>query len=151
MTAVLNDYAIENALREVTVRLKQSKFRKRTLSNFQNKCCLTRVTESELLVASHIIPWSEKIETRLDPSNGRCLVNVYDKLFDKGYFTLSEKIKIVITQSPMLSQYLKKALRDIDGKKITMPVLYNISLEALAYHRENIFEKYKSRTILNLP
>ena len=56
-----NDYAIENSKREIQVSIKQSTFRKKILKNFEHKCCLTGVTENDLLVASHIIPWATKI------------------------------------------------------------------------------------------
>jgi predicted restriction endonuclease len=83
-----NDYAIENAKREISVRIRQSKFRKDVLRNFNSKCCLTGISQPDLLVASHIIPWADKVEKRLDPKNGLCLFHLYDKLFDIGYFTI---------------------------------------------------------------
>lgn len=92
-----NDYTIENAKRGVQVRIKQSVFRRIILENFNNKCCLTGITENELLIASHIIPWAIKIETRLSPHNGLCLSFLYDTLFDKGFFTLSNNYEVVIT------------------------------------------------------
>lgn len=141
---IVNDYAIENALREVTVRLKQSKFRKDILSNFESKCCITGVSETELLVASHIIPWSAKIETRLDPRNGLCLLNYYDRLFDKGYFTLSNDLRISITKYlRILSPHLQETLTAIKNLLIRPPVDYDISLDALAYHRRHIFNKFR--------
>lgn len=54
--ADLNDYAIENRKIEVEQRQKQSVFRKRVLQNFEGRCCLTGISEEELLVASHVIP-----------------------------------------------------------------------------------------------
>ena len=40
------------------------------------------LTYLKLLVASHIIPWSENKEERLNPTNGICLSSLYDKAFD---------------------------------------------------------------------
>lgn len=138
-----NDYAIENAKREIYVRLKQSLFRKEVLKNFGNKCCLSNVSEGNLLVASHIIPWSEKIETRLSPHNGLCLSVLYDSLFDKGFFTLNNNYEVIITSKiNTLSLQTKKWLSEIYGKRISQPFKYEVSNIALEYHRDNIFEKF---------
>lgn len=139
----LNDYAIENAKREIQIRIKQSTFRKKVLENFNYKCCLTGVTENELLVASHIIPWSTKIDTRLSPHNGLCLSTLYDSLFDKGYFTLNEKYEVIIASKlDELSLQTQNWLNEISGKVISNPVQYEISQIALEYHRNTIFDKF---------
>lgn len=139
----LNDYAIENAKREVQVRLKQSIFRKRVLENFSYKCCLTGITEKDLLVASHIIPWAAKLEGRLSPHNGLCLSALYDKLFDTGYFSLNNDLEVIITSRlQCLSERLQSWLRDISGVKIRV-LKHAISVDSIAYHREYIFAKFQ--------
>ncbi|WP_430615064.1 HNH endonuclease [Flavobacterium sp. JP2137] len=139
----LNDYAIENAKREIQIRIKQSTFRKKVLENFNYKCCLTRVTENDLLVASHIIPWSTKIDTRLSPHNGLCLSTLYDSLFDKGYFTLNEKYEVIIASKlDALSLQTQNWLNEISGRVISKPVKHEISQIALEYHRNTIFDKF---------
>jgi len=75
-----NDYAIQNRIAEVQVRVKQSVFRRNVLLNFKGNCCISGIKERELIVASHIVPWAAKIESRLDPSNGISLFVTYDKL-----------------------------------------------------------------------
>lgn len=72
-----NEFAIQNRLTEVSARQKQSVFRRKVLSNFENRCCITGITEDSLLVASHIVPWAAKIDSRLDPGNGLCLSPLY--------------------------------------------------------------------------
>ncbi|HIC8645121.1 hypothetical protein BAX97_11220 [Elizabethkingia meningoseptica] len=138
-----NDYAIENSKREIQVRVKQSVFRKNVLENFGYKCCLTDVTENDLLVASHIVPWASKIDTRLSPHNGLCLSTLYDSLFDKGYFTFNEEYEVIITsKQERLSLQIQKWLNEIVGKKISAPTKYEISQLALEYHRNTIFDKF---------
>jgi len=115
----LNDFSIENAKREISVRLKQSQFRAQVLKNFGHSCCLSYVQEPSLLVASHIIPWAEKISSRLDPSNGLCFSVLYDKLFDKGYFTVKSDNRIGITKYlDRISSPTRNYLTVIDGLKI---------------------------------
>lgn len=138
-----NDYAIENYKRMTQVRLKQSVFRQQILRNFNGRCCLTGLFENDLLVASHIIPWMNKIDSRLSPHNGLCLSILYDYLFDKGYFTFSNDYSVITT--PRLSQLsgeVQSWLEYIDGKSMASPVEYEISKVSLTYHRENIFDKF---------
>jgi hypothetical protein len=58
--AETNEFEIENRRQEINVRLRQSKFRKGVLSNFNGTCCISNINEEDLLVASHIIPWADK-------------------------------------------------------------------------------------------
>lgn len=136
-----NDYAIENRKIEINARQKQSKFRNKVLSNYSGKCCLSGITEQDLLIASHIIPWAERIDTRLDPSNGICLFTLYDKLFDEGYFSFDDNLSVVLTNTlPNLSKELLKFLSTINRKKMTDPIYVPINLEYIRYHRLNIFK-----------
>ena len=130
------DYAIENRKIEIQARQKQSLFRTRVLRNFDNQCCLSDTIEDSLLIASHIIPWSERIQTRLDPANGLCLSYIYDKLFDEGYFSVRDDFHITVTKKVYeLSKGIQNILVDIEGKKIREPKPYPILLGYLEYHR----------------
>jgi putative restriction endonuclease len=133
-----NDYAIENRKAEINARQKQSLFRKRVLENFDNRCCLTGIPETRLLVASHIVPWADAMESRLDPKNGISLFVLYDKLFDEGYFSLSEDLKVVVTSKvKTLNLQLQKILFDIEGRKISHPLRHKLKLSYVEYHRKN--------------
>lgn len=142
-TEIENDYAVENAKREINVRQHQSRFRRAVLDNFNNRCCISGVTETDLLVASHIIPWADKIESRLDPSNGLCLMTLYDKLFDKGYFSLDDNLNVIITEHvENLSEPISKALENINGRTIKDNPAHPIGRGYLAYHRTNILNSF---------
>ena len=56
----------EGQVRETIVktRVNQSFFRKVVLSSYENKCCITGIETSELLIASHTIPWSKDEKNR---------------------------------------------------------------------------------------
>lgn len=145
-----NEYSIQNRKLEIKVRQKQSLFRKKVLFNFEKRCCLCGIKEADLLVASHIVPWSHQIESRLDPANGFCLFTLHDQLFDEGYITFayalfSDEIQVLITPSyKLLSLDLRDILQKIEGKKIKKPVKYQIRPEYLDYHYNKIFlEKAK--------
>jgi putative restriction endonuclease len=141
----INEFEIENKKQEINVRVKQSEFRKGVLKNFRNSCCISGITETDLLIASHIIPWAHRNNTRLDPTNGLCLSVLYDKLFDKGYFTLiqsDDKLVIKVIENaldlPRISDPLGMILSDISDRPINKPI-DEIKEEYLEYHRSNIF------------
>lgn len=136
------DYAIENRKIEIKARQKQSLFRAKVLRNFGVHCCLSDTVEDNLLIASHIIPWAERIQTRLDPANGLCLSYIYDKLFDEGYFSLRNDHYVVISKRVYeLSKGIQNILVLIDGTKIRDPQIYPLSSEFLEYHRVNKLKK----------
>ena len=58
--------------REATVRVRvnQSFFRRRIISAYEFRCCVTGLAVPELLVASHIVPWAQDDANRLNPRNG---------------------------------------------------------------------------------
>jgi putative restriction endonuclease len=71
--------------REALIRLRvnQGFFRKRVLSAYGFRCCVTGMHATELLVASHIVPWAEDPANRLNPRNGLCLNALHDRAFDR--------------------------------------------------------------------
>jgi len=83
--------------RLVSVRVNQLLFRKIVLSNFNDQCCITGIRQKELIVASHILPWSKDKGNRLNPKNGLALNTLHDKAFDCGLLTVTEDLKIKIS------------------------------------------------------
>ena len=96
----------EYKLREVKTRINQNVFRQIVLSNYSSKCAISAIDIPELLVASHIIPWSKNKKERLNPENGICLSSLYDKAFDKGLIGLNFDYLVLI--SPSLKRNITK-------------------------------------------
>lgn len=72
-------------------RVGQGVFRDRLLDEFEGSCCITSLKNNRLLIASHIIPWSESdASQKLDPNNGLLLSVAIDALFDKGLISFAE-------------------------------------------------------------
>ena len=88
----LKDLKGETVLREVKARVNQSVFRQMVLSNYSTKCAITGIDLPELLLASHIMPWSKNEEHRLNPENGICLSALYDKAYDKGIIGINKNL-----------------------------------------------------------
>lgn len=72
-------------------RLGQRFFRQSVLASYNCRCCVTGNPISQLLVASHILPWGNYPEHRLNPRNGLCLAQTQDAAFDKGLITFDEE------------------------------------------------------------
>ena len=139
----LIDYSSMNVKREISVRVDQPLFRSAVLGNFGYTCCLTGATEEKLLEASHIIPWSEDENKRLDPGNGLCLTVTYHKLFDQGYLTFDEQYNVVVTERiDKLSEETRRQLQAIRGKRIRIPKNHQLRPDALAHHRNKIFNRF---------
>lgn len=118
-------------------RVNQNYFRRMILSAYDGRCCITGIGLSELLLASHIVPWADDEKVRMDPRNGLCLNALHDKAFDKGLITLDDDYRV------MLSDRLKDLPYDFfrrhEGQKINLPTRFRPSADFIRYHRENRF------------
>jgi putative restriction endonuclease len=127
----------------VKIRVNQGFFRATVLSSYDNKCCITGISVPQLLVASHIIPWSIDKNNRVNPHNGLCLNALHDKAFDKGLITITPDYKIKVS-SYLLESNDKASLSfilNIHNKEIIKPQRFVPVREFLEYHNENVFRK----------
>ena len=127
---------------QTQVRIKQSFFRKAVLSSYKQRCCITNISESRLLVASHIVPWKSDANNRLNPRNGLCLSVLHDKAFDRGLITLSDEFRVKV--SPALRRYdgepfIRDTLLAIEGIQIFLPERFLPDLAFLKRHRDEVF------------
>ncbi len=135
----------EDVASESKRRKGQDYFRRMILLNYGGRCALTGIDVPQLLLASHIIPWSDKThkQERLNPCNGICLSALYDKAFDQGLITISPDDYSVILSSALRENetkaYYDKHFGCIDGQKMTMPTEYLPNRDFLAYHRDKVF------------
>ena len=122
------------------VRRTQRFFRKAVVNNYGGSCAITGINMPQLLIASHIIPWSEsKDELRAKPSNGICLNALHDKAFDKGLITIDENYQIVLSDSIKQCDQTKFNFMKYEGKKINLPYRSHPKQEFLEYHRNNVY------------
>lgn len=124
---------------EVEVRKKQYIFRRMVLSSYSSICCMSGLSEPRLLVASHIVPWKDDVENRLNPRNGLCLSMLHDKAFDLGLLTVDSDYRVAV--SPELSKlnndkFIQETLVACHGKLITLPEKFHPSKEFLDWHRQ---------------
>ena len=128
----------------IRARVNQSFFRSTILSSYNLRCCITGLSISDFLVASHIKPWSKDTNNRTNPNNGLCLNSIHDKAFDKGFITVTPDFKILVSKyfdsySNDLAVY--EFFKKYQNKPIILPDRFFPSKEFLDYHFENIFIK----------
>ncbi|HWG09923.1 MAG TPA: DNA (cytosine-5-)-methyltransferase [Rhodanobacteraceae bacterium] len=137
---VLSDYSGETRQAIVQQRIGQRFFRRAVLASYRGQCCITGVTDSRLLVASHIVPWREDKANRLNPSNGLCLTAIHDKAFDNYLFSLTDDWRVVLSQRLRSSkdQFLRRVFHAIEGKQIELPERFAPSIAFVAQHRSQM-------------
>lgn len=80
-------------------------------SNYRYRCAITGISTRQLLIASHIVPWSEDETIRLDPRNGICLSPIVDRAFEVGLIEVDSNLTVIvrgdrINSDDALLQYL---------------------------------------------
>ncbi|MDG2431091.1 HNH endonuclease [Flavobacterium sp.] len=141
----LKDIKGETKIREVKTRVNQSVFRQMILANYSTKCAITGIDIPELLLASHIVPWSMNENERLNPENGICLSALYDKAFDKGIIGVDQNYKVVLSTSlkkKKNTEFYQNHFAPIANLKITSPIKYLPRKEFLEFHMDTIFDRH---------
>lgn len=130
--------------RVVRARRVQSFFRAAVLTSYGERCAVSGLNIPELLVASHIIPWSDSVERRADPTNGICLNALFDRAFDRGLVTFDENLRVVVSdrlKGAALSANLRCSLDEMAGRLLEVPSRLPPAAEALEHHRRHVFRR----------
>ena len=130
------------ATASVRVRRMQSFFRKVVLAAYDWRCCVTANPVPELLIASHILPWSEFPQERVNPSNGLCLAAHFDRAFDQGLIAFGEDAKLVLSselRAHLPDKAIEREFMSMEGVPLRMPERFPADGEFLQYHRRKIF------------
>ena len=140
----IKDLKGEMVTREVKTRVNQSVFRQMVLANYATKCAITGIDIPQLLLASHIIPWSKNEKERLNPENGICLSPLYDKVFDKGIIAINTNYEVILStelKKKKDTPFFNSHFASIEKRKIIEPLSYLPRKEFLEYHLDSIFQK----------
>lgn len=113
------------------------------LNAFDGKCGITGIPIRELLVASHIRPWSKFPADRLDERNRLCLSRLRDAAFDRGLITFDEDRRLVLSKrlkDHLPQQALVNNFVVYEGCDLRLPPqTLGPKTEFLEYHRKKIF------------
>lgn len=140
----IKDLKGEMVTREVKTRVNQSVFRQMVLANYATKCAITGIDIPQLLLASHIIPWSKNEKERLNPENGICLSPLYDKAFDKGIIAINTNYEVILStelKKKKDSPFFNNHFASIENRRIIEPQSYLPRKEFLEYHLDSVFLK----------
>ena len=143
----LNDVDVKMTMKEgltkerlVKARVNQSLFRKMILAAYNHTCCITKIANADLLIASHIIPWSEDEKNRLNPMNGLCLNALHDRAFDKHLITVSANDYTIRVSPKLKSKDVIKSMDvnfwKLEGQVILLPDKFLPSKDFLKRHNE---------------
>ena len=104
-------------------------------------CPFTGISDTFLLRASHIIPWSQCTSNhdRLDGYNGLALTPSYDVLFDKGLISFNDDGSLLI--SPRLNPQISSSLGLVDGQVYNIQNINGNRNIYLEFHRNHIFKR----------
>jgi hypothetical protein len=90
----------------VTSRVGQGAYRKSILFRWNCKCAVTSYSKSDVLIASHIVPWKNSTnEERLDVANGILLSPTFDALFDRNLISFENNGKIILSDTFSKTKY----------------------------------------------
>ena len=139
--AVVHGRTGEDRPIEATARIGQGFFRSAVLSAYNERCCITGLAEPQLLVASHIVPWSIDRANRVNPKNGLLLSSLHDRAFDIGLITLNDDLTVRVSSrhSAAGGEFFEAAIGQYAGQPIHRPEKFAPAPEFLAWHRERVF------------
>ena len=121
----------------VKVRVNQARFRRAVMASYKSRCCISGLAVPQLLIASHIIPWSMDVKNRLNPQNRLCLSALHDKAYDIGLITVMPDFKVRVSahfKSSQLDAFAKDSLARFDGCFICLPERLGPNPEFLTTH-----------------
>jgi predicted restriction endonuclease len=128
--------------RQVKIRLGQSFFRKMILTSYSYECCICGMPIREMLVASHIIPWRDNEDVRVNPYNGLCLCTLHDRGFDRGLLTLGKEYEVIISgaiRKHFGQNAVDNGFQIYEGRNIALPDKFIPNQDFLEVHRAEYF------------
>lgn len=137
----LQDFTGETKRVVTEQRVKQHFFRRAVLSSYRGRCCISGLSDARLLMASHIVPWSNDKANRLNPSNGLCLSAIHDKAFDRGLITISDDYEVMLSEQLKRNDdaFVAQIFLPLEGHRIELPEKFIPSIAFITRHRNEIF------------
>lgn len=121
-------------------------FKKAVLSAYDDRCYISGCTLPQMLIASHIKPYSKcrSEADRVSPDNGICLNTFYDKAFDAGLITITPTMTLHV--SPLVKchpddNFTRKWLLNLENKVLPTPRRFPPRKMFLEYHNDIIFKR----------
>lgn len=136
-----NGLATDEREAVVKVRFGQGSFRDALIRIDGEKCWMSGLEGKQLLVASHIKPWShcsEDTDSRGQTNNGLLLSALWDSAFDVGLISFDENWNVLV--SSQLSDSAKVALNIKEYSMLPDRFRSEVRAKFLEYHRKEVFK-----------
>ncbi|MCB9034082.1 MAG: HNH endonuclease [Chitinophagales bacterium] len=146
LTISTNEILIEEKHKRITKKTPsregQQQYRKKVIEHMP-QCPFTKISDDRLLIASHIKPYKtcineDKVHEAIDHLNGLALSPTYDRLFDQGYITFTDKGELIC--GTQLTAYTWERLNINPNAKNIMRIYPEEREKYLEYHRQNVFQ-----------
>lgn len=136
-----DDFTGETKSVVIEQRIRQSFFRRAVLSSYHGKCCMSGLSDSRLLIASHIVPWSIDKSNRLNPRNGLCLSALHDKAFDRGLISVDDNFCVILSKEleQRKDDFVQQFFIPLSGQTIMLPDRFIPEKLFLEQHRQKVF------------
>jgi hypothetical protein len=121
---------------EIRRRVGQEIFSGQVKANYGWKCAMCGIDNLDFLVAGHINSWAEDEANRMNPANGICLCVLHDRAFERGYFTLEDDLRVVVSPRLPAESPLRRLL---SVEHMRQPASAPPAREFLLRHREEVF------------
>jgi putative restriction endonuclease len=121
----------------IQIRVNQARFRKSVLASYNATCCISGLRHEKLVIASHIVPWSEDAHNRLNPQNGLCLSALHDRAYDQGLITVMPDFVVHVSKKLIVNKgdgFMADSLLRFDQQPIQLPQKFRPAPEFLAHH-----------------
>lgn len=122
----------------IKARVGQGAFRDAVIARWQG-CSITGCTAHDVLIASHIKPWSKCLTPgeRLGAANGLLLVPNFDKLFDSGLIAFDDRYRIRLSSQLKLTAAI--ALHVDKNMRLASKGVGKDMQPFLAWHEQYVF------------
>ena len=129
---------------KIKQRIYQDFFRASILAGYNHRCCICGIPHSEILIASHIIPWSLREDTRVNPENGLCLCASHDRAFDSELLTIGTDFSVILSEKlkKSIDRASQSTFQIYDGKKISLPDRFAPRIEFLNWRLSVFLQKH---------
>ena len=127
-----------------TQRRHQRFFRRVVLGSYGQRCCVIGLPVPTLLRASHIVPWKDSVEHRLNPRNGLCLSATFDTAFDEGLISFDAEYRLLIGAAIRecgADDEVKSVFLAREDQALHLPEKNLPDPELIRWHSENIFNR----------
>jgi putative restriction endonuclease len=138
---IAEDRATE-AVVSAKARLTQRFFRSAVLAAYDYACCACKISTRQLLIASHIVPWSAGARHRTNPRNGLALCSLHDRAFDAGLMTVSPTLRVKVNSELLRHEdipMIRVGFIELADAKIKPPSRFVPEVKFLSYHNRNVF------------